>query len=52
VDPAQGGCGNARANYFDPVSIGGVMRALAVGVVEEPRHPKAAVRVRYSGWVG
>jgi NADPH-dependent curcumin reductase len=52
VDPAQRGWVNASANYSDPVPIGGVMRALAVGVVEASRHPKVAVGDHYYGWFG
>jgi len=39
VDPAMRGWVSAVANYFDPVALGAVMRSLAVGRVEESRHP-------------
>ncbi len=38
VDPAQRGWVNAAKNYSDPVPIGSVMRALAVGIIVESRH--------------
>jgi NADPH-dependent curcumin reductase CurA len=38
VDPAMRGWVNALANYAEPVPIGGVMRAGAVGRVEVSRH--------------
>jgi len=40
VDPAQRGWVNASANYADPVPLGAVMRALAVGIVERSRDPR------------
>jgi NADPH-dependent curcumin reductase CurA len=52
VDPAQRGWVNAGANYSDPVPIGGVMRSLAVGVVEASRHPDIAVGEHLYGWFG
>ena len=39
VDPAMRGWVSAVANYSDPVALGAVMRSLAVGRVEESRHP-------------
>ena len=52
VDPAQRGWVNASANYSEPVPIGGVMRALAVGTVERSNHPRIAVGEHYYGWFG
>jgi NADPH-dependent curcumin reductase CurA len=52
IDPAQRGWVNAGANYADPVPIGGVMRSLAVGVVEESRHANVAVGEHLYGWFG
>lgn len=52
VDPAQRGWVNASANYSDPVPIGGVMRSLAVGVIEESRNPSVRVGEHYYGWFG
>jgi NADPH-dependent curcumin reductase CurA len=52
VDPAQRGWVNASANYSEPVPIGGVMRSLAVGLVEESREPKISVGERLYGWFG
>jgi NADPH-dependent curcumin reductase len=52
VDPAQRGWANEGANYADPVPIGGVMRALAVGVVVETRHPDFPVGLHLYGWFG
>lgn len=39
VDPAMRGWVSAAANYSEPVPIGGVMRAIAVGEVVASRHP-------------
>jgi NADPH-dependent curcumin reductase CurA len=39
VDPAMRGWVSGVANYSDPVALGAVMRSLAVGRVEESRHP-------------
>jgi NADPH-dependent curcumin reductase len=52
VDPAQRGWANEGANYADPVPLGGVMRALAVGVVVETRHPDFPVGLHLYGWFG
>ena len=52
IDPAQRGWVNASTNYSDPVPIGGVMRSLAVGVVEASRHPRIAVGDHLYGWFG
>lgn len=38
VDPAMRGWVSAVANYSEPVTVGAVMRSLAVGRVEESRH--------------
>lgn len=43
VDPAMRGWVNAAANYSEPVGVGEVMRAIAVGEVVESRHPGYAV---------
>ena len=52
VDPAQRGYVNEENNYAPPVALGAVMRALAVGRVQESRHP-AYVRDQYLyGWFG
>ena len=52
VDPAQRGWVNENANYSDPVPLGGVMRALAVGVVIESRHADIPVGLHLYGWFG
>lgn len=39
VEPAMRGWVSAVANYSEPVALGAVMRSLAVGRVEESRHP-------------
>jgi NADPH-dependent curcumin reductase CurA len=39
VEPAMRGWVSAVANYSEPVAPGSVMRALAVGRVEQSRHP-------------
>jgi NADPH-dependent curcumin reductase len=43
LDPAMRGWMNAGASYIDPVEIGDVMRAGAVGVVSASKHPGFAV---------
>jgi NADPH-dependent curcumin reductase len=43
LDPAMRGWMNAGASYIEPVEIGAVMRAGAVGVVSDSRHPEFAV---------
>jgi NADPH-dependent curcumin reductase len=52
VDPAQRGWSNEGTNYADPVPLGGVMRALAVGVVVETRNPDFPVGLHLYGWFG
>ena len=52
IDPAQRGWVQAGANYSTPVPIGGVMRSLAVGIVEASRHPHRAVGEHLYGWFG
>jgi NADPH-dependent curcumin reductase CurA len=52
VDPAQRGWVNAAANYADPVPIGGVMRALAVGIVAASRNEHVSVGEHLYGWFG
>jgi NADPH-dependent curcumin reductase CurA len=52
VDPAQRGWINASVNYSEPVPIGGVMRSLAVGVVEASRNPNVAPGEHLYGWFG
>ena len=52
IDPAQRGWVNASANYADPVPIGGVMRSLAVAMVEESRDQKYPVGQHLYGWFG
>jgi NADPH-dependent curcumin reductase len=52
VDPAQRGWANEGANYSDAVPLGGVMRALAVGVVVETRRPDFPVGLYLYGWFG
>jgi hypothetical protein len=43
LDPAMRGWMNAGASYIEPVEIGAVMRAGAVGAVTASRHPGFAV---------
>jgi len=43
LDPAMRGWMNAGASYIEPVEIGAVMRAGAVGRVTDSRHPGFAV---------
>ncbi|MFN3727643.1 MAG: NADP-dependent oxidoreductase [Allosphingosinicella sp.] len=50
VDPAQRGWAADAANYAKPVPLGSVMRALAVGVVVESRHPRFPVGSHAYGW--
>ena len=52
IDPAQRGWVQAGANYSNPVPLGGVMRSLAVGIVEASRHPHRAVGEHLYGWFG
>lgn len=52
VDPAQRGWANEGTNYADPVPLGGVMRALAVGVVVESRAPEVPEGLHLYGWFG
>lgn len=52
VDPAQRGWASDVANYSDPVAIGSVMRALAVGIIVESRHDDFAVDSFVYGWLG
>ncbi len=52
VDPAQRGWANEGANYSDAVPLGDVMRALAVGVVVETRHPDFPIGLHLYGWFG
>src|SRR5258706_112222 len=42
LDPAMRGWMNAGASYIEPVEIGDVMRAGAVGVVSASQHPDGA----------
>src|SRR5215510_9682228 len=39
VEPAMRGWVSAVRNYSEPVALGAVMRSLAVGRVEQSRHP-------------
>lgn len=52
IDPAQRGWVSAGSSYADPVPIGGVMRALAVGRVEVSRNARIAVGEYLYGWFG
>ena len=52
VDPAMRGWVNAATSYAEPVPIGGVMRAGAVGRVEESRHPDFSVGDCVAGMFG
>lgn len=52
ADPAQRGWASAEANYSQPVPLGGVMRALAVGVVEASRCAEVQEGEYLYGWFG
>jgi len=52
LDPAMRGWMNPGASYIDPVEIGAVMRAGAVGAVTESRHPSFAVGEHVTGAFG
>jgi NADPH-dependent curcumin reductase CurA len=52
VDPAQRGWATDASNYTNTVPLGGVMRALAVGIVMESRHPEFPVGSHAYGWFG
>lgn len=52
VDPAMRGWVNAAANYSEPVGIGEVMRAFAVGEIVESQHPDYAPGETVCGMFG
>jgi len=52
VDPAQRGWAADGTNYASPVPLGSVMRALAVGVIEESRDPDYPAGTHIYGWLG
>jgi hypothetical protein len=52
LDPAMRGWMNAGASYIDPVEIGDVMRAGAVGCVTASEHPDFAVGDHVYGALG
>ena len=52
VDPAMRGWVNAAANYSEPVGVGEVMRAIAVGEIVESRHPEYEVGETVCGLFG
>lgn len=52
VDPAQRGWAQEAANYSDPVPLGDVMRALAVGRVERSHTPALPEGSWVYGWFG
>ena len=45
IDPAMRGWMNAGASYIEPVEIGAVMRAGAVGRVTASEHPRFALGI-------
>ena len=52
VDPAMRGWVNAAAGYVEPVAVGAVMRAGAVGRVEMSRHPDFSAGDYVAGMFG
>ena len=52
LDPAMRGWMNAGASYIDPVEVGDVMRAGAVGTVSASEHPAFAVGEHVYGVFG
>jgi NADPH-dependent curcumin reductase CurA len=52
VDPAMRGWAGAAANYSEPVALGAVMRAIAVGEVVASRHPGYEVGAHVCGMFG
>ena len=52
LDPAMRGWMNAGASYIDPVEVGAIMRAGAVGEVAASRHPGFAVGEHVVGMFG
>ena len=52
LDPAMRGWLDDRPSYLPPVGIGDVMRANAVGVIVESRHPRFPVGSRVLGLFG
>ena len=52
VEPAMRGWIADAGNYADPVSLGGVMKSLAVGEIVESRDPQWTVGSIVTGWFG
>jgi NADPH-dependent curcumin reductase CurA len=52
IDPAMRGWMNAGASYIEPVEVGDVMRALALGEVVASEHPQFTVGDHVSGAFG
>ncbi len=52
AEPAMRGWVSAVANYSEPVALGAVMRSLAVGRVDESRHPDFKVGEFVTGMFG
>ena len=52
VEPAMRGWIADAGNYAEPVALGSVMKALAVGEVVESRDPQWAVGSMVTGWFG
>ena len=52
VEPAMRGWVSAVANYSEPVALGAVMRARAVGRIEESRHPDFTIGDYVTGMFG
>lgn len=52
VEPAMRGWIADAGNYSEPVAIGSVMRALAVGEIVEGHHPKYRTGETVTGWFG
>ncbi len=52
LDPTNRGWAGEAATYLPPVSIGEVMRGIAVGKVEESRHPNFPAGTLVQGMIG
>lgn len=52
LDPAMRGWMNDSKSYIEPVQIGDVMRAGAIGKVIESKHPKFQLGQTVTGWYG
>jgi NADPH-dependent curcumin reductase len=52
LDPTNRGWANEQATYMPPIPLGGVMRGIAIGTVEESLNPRFQVGDRVHGMFG